>query len=93
MEGEAFNLHKNDLGLGNRLAHRFTEVRLPEYRPEVHEIFGHRGAYGKFKALLVRLRLLDAWFEFERAETELALREWARGEGMLVDLRYPNAGA
>lgn len=85
--------HKNALDLGSRLAYRFTEERLPEHRREVHDIFRHRGAYGKFKILLERLRLLDAWFEFERAETESALCGWANEEGMLVELRRPNAGA
>jgi hypothetical protein len=85
--------HKNDLDLGSRLAYRFADERLPEHRREVHEIFRHRGAYGKFKALLERVRLLDAWFKFERAETESALRGWADDEGMLVELCRPNAGA
>lgn len=79
--------HKNDLDLGSRLAHRFADERLPEHRREVHEIFRHRGAYSKFKALLQRLRVLDAWFEYERAETEAALLGWATEECMPVEPR------
>jgi hypothetical protein len=85
--------HKNNLDLGNRLAHRFTDERLPEHRREVHEIFRHRGAYSKFKALLQRLGILDAWFEFEREETESALLAWAEEEGMSVELRRTKPGA
>jgi hypothetical protein len=85
--------HKNDLDLGSRLAHRFTDERLPEHRREVHDIFRHRGAYSKFKALLQRLRILDAWFEFEREETESALLAWAEEEGMSVELRRTKPGA
>jgi hypothetical protein len=85
--------HKNDLDLGSRLAHRFTDERLPEHRREVHDIFRQRGAYSKFKALLQRLRILDAWFAFERAETESALLAWAEEEGMSVELRRTKPGA
>ena len=84
--------HKNDLDLGSELAHRFADERLPDHAREVDDIFRHRGAYGKFKALLQRLRLLDAWFEFERAETESALLGWAKEEGISVQLRRPQLG-
>lgn len=85
--------HKNDLDLGSRLAYRFADERMPEFRREVHDIFRRRGAYARFKALLQRVRLLDAWFEFERAETESALLAWAREEGMTVEPSHREKGS
>jgi hypothetical protein len=59
--------HKNDLGLGKRLALKFAAQVLPADYDEVAGIFRRRGAYGRFKNLLERRGRLEAWYEFENA--------------------------
>lgn len=78
--------HKNDLDLGRDLVERFTDQRFPESSREVHDIFRHRGAYSRFKSLLQRLGLLDDWYAYERAATQAALLDWARENGLSVEL-------
>jgi hypothetical protein len=39
-------------------------------------MFSKRGAYQKFRALLIRRNALDRWHDFESKATERALREW-----------------
>ena len=41
--------HKNDLDLGNDLALRFAEERLPQRLAIIVGFFRHRGAYARFK--------------------------------------------
>jgi hypothetical protein len=67
---------KRDLDLGKKLVLDFAREFLPDDFDEVRDIFGRRGAYQKFKALLVRRKLLDRWYDFEARATEQALREW-----------------
>ena len=55
--------HKQDLGLGKRLAIRFVDEFLENDDAEmVREIFCHSGAYARFKNLLEVRRLLDRWY-------------------------------
>jgi hypothetical protein len=67
---------KRDLGLGKSLVLDFARQFLPEGFDNVRDIFRRRGAYGKFKNLLERKGALEKWYDFERAATERALREW-----------------
>jgi hypothetical protein len=67
---------KRELGLGKSLALDFAREFLPADFAEVRYIFGKRGAYQKFKALLTRRRALERWDDFESKATERALREW-----------------
>ena len=76
--------HKNDLGLGRGLVARFVEAQCPEHYETVREFFRERGAYGRFKDLMETQGLLEAWFEYETAETEQALREWLDENGFAV---------
>ena len=85
--------HKNELDLGRTLAYQFIDERLPEQFNTVQEIFHRRGAYGRFKDLLLRKGQLDAWFEFETAATQAALLAWAETQGMSVTRPTPNTGA
>jgi hypothetical protein len=67
---------KKELGLGKPLVLDFAREYLPEDFDEVRYIFSKRGAYPKFKTLLMRRRALDRWYAFEAKATEQALREW-----------------
>ena len=74
--------HKNDLDMGKRLVLDFVRASLPEDYDRVRQIFGRRGAYGRFKELLERKGMLEYWYEFESQENEKALRDWCRENGI-----------
>jgi len=69
---------KRELDLGKPLVLDFAAQFLPDDFDDVRQIFGKRGAYGQFKALLARRNALERWYEFERKATERALREWCK---------------
>ncbi len=75
---------KRELDLGRDLALDFAAERLPGDYQTVVDFFGKRGAYGRFKDLLDSRGLLDQWHAFEERETESALREWCRENGIEV---------
>ena len=77
--------NKHDLNLGKNLALTFAEERLADSYQTVANLFRQRGAYARFKDLLERKGLLQAWYDFEAKATELALREWADDEGISID--------
>jgi hypothetical protein len=68
--------HKNDLDLGRPLVFEFVRQRLPEECQEVQRYFSKRGAYARFKDLLVRKGVLKEWYDFEAKAQKEALREW-----------------
>jgi len=68
--------HKRDLDLGKPLALDFARECLPDDFDEVRYTFSRKGAYRKFRALLIRRNALDRWYEFESKATERALRNW-----------------
>jgi hypothetical protein len=74
-----------DLDLGKPLVMRFADEELPDHYDEVAEIFSRRGAYRRFRDLLVRERALDKWYAFEAAARETALREWCAENGVAVE--------
>jgi hypothetical protein len=67
---------KQDLDLGKPLVMDFAREFLPNDFDEVLYMFSNRGAYKKFRALMMRRNVLDRWYEFESKATERALREW-----------------
>ena len=67
---------KHDLDLGKRLALDFASEVLPRDFDVIRGIFSKRGAYARFKDLLVRRDALDRWYDFEAKATERALRDW-----------------
>ena len=67
---------KRDLDLGKVLVLDFAREYLSDDYEEVERIFRKRGAYQKFKALLVCRNLLDRWYDLEAKATEQALRDW-----------------
>src|SRR4051794_12816856 len=68
--------NKQDLDLGTPLVFDFAREILPDDLDEVRYMFGKRGAYRKFRALLARRNAVDRWHDFESKATERALREW-----------------
>ena len=77
--------HKNYLGLGRSLVFEFIEARLPAKFNYVEKIFQRRGAYSAFKDLLDSAGLLQAWYDFDEARTEEALRGWCRDNGVKLE--------
>ena len=67
---------KRELELGKPLALDFVDQFLPDDFAEVQGIFRRRGAYARFKDLLVRRGTLDQWYGFESKAEESALRRW-----------------
>lgn len=72
------------LGLGRRLAQRFAREHAPQLDEQVHHCFARQGAYGRYKDLLHRHGLLQAWYDYEAAAIEEALREWAADRGITL---------
>jgi hypothetical protein len=62
----------------------FAREFLPDDFDEVRYIFSKRGAYQKFKALLVRRDALEKWYDFEAKVTERALRDWCEVNSIAV---------
>lgn len=73
---------QHTLDLGRGLAFRFARERLPDAAEEVYDCFRRKGAYARFKHLLDRRNALQHWYDFEAAETEAALRQWCRDNGL-----------
>ena len=74
--------HKNDLALGKKLAINFIYHNLPNESEEIEAIFRRKGAYSRFKAMLVNNGLIETWYEYESNATEKALREWCELSGI-----------
>jgi len=67
---------KRELDLGKPLVFDFVGQFLPGDVDEVQLIFSRKGAYARFKDLLVRRGALDRWYAFEEKAEEDALRQW-----------------
>jgi len=74
--------HKNDLGLGRRLALAFVDQELPDDHDTAAGFFRRRGAYGRFKQLLHARGMLQPWYEFEDRAMEKALLAWCEENGI-----------
>jgi hypothetical protein len=79
--------HKNDLNLGRNLVFSFVRQELPDAYGDVSDIFRKRGAYGRFKGLLQRHGMLEAWYAFEERATKEAVRAWCEE----VDIQLTDA--
>ncbi|NJM92280.1 MAG: hypothetical protein HC861_06300 [Rhodospirillaceae bacterium] len=78
--------HKNELDLGTSLVFDFVREFLPDAYDEIRQIFRRRGAYGRFKAMLMRRGALDRWHDFSAKAEEDALRAWCAENAIkLVD--------
>ncbi len=74
--------HRNELGLGKPLVLDFVREFLPDDYDDVRGIFSRKGAYGRFKALLVRRGALDRWHDFSNKAEQAALRQWCSDNGI-----------
>jgi hypothetical protein len=78
--------HRNDLDLGQQLVWKFVELRIPELKSEVQEIFSDRGgAWSRYTELLAGHELLDDWHRFDDERTREALLEWCRDVGVAIE--------
>jgi hypothetical protein len=67
---------KRELDLGKPLVFDFVGQFLLDDFDEVQRIFSRKGAYARFKDLLVRRGTLNQWYGFESKAEESALRRW-----------------
>jgi len=72
--------HKDDIGLGSSLAKEFARIHLGDRADKVYDYFRRKGAYAKFRALLVKTNNLEKWYEFEEKRTKEELRELCKLE-------------
>ena len=73
---------KKALDLGKALVLEFARELLPDNYDEVRQIFNRRGAYRRFKDLLVPRGALERWYDFSNKAEEAALREWCAANGI-----------
>jgi hypothetical protein len=73
---------KRDLDLGSRLAFAFAEQAMPDHYDTVRDVFRRKGAYRRFRDLLVARGMLERWYDFETKATERALRAWSQENGI-----------
>lgn len=77
--------HQNDLDLGKPVVMDFVRNRCPSLIDRVQAIFRRKGAYGRFKDLLVEKNLLDDWYAFEQQRTREALLQWCEENEIVLD--------
>jgi hypothetical protein len=77
--------HKYDLDHGKEIVWEFVDRQIPGLKNMVQGIFSRRGAYGRYKAFLADLELLDAWRRFEAERTKEALLEWCESKGISIE--------
>jgi Uncharacterised protein family (UPF0158) len=73
---------KIELDLGKPVVLDFAREFLPDDYDEVCHIFRRRGAYRRYKDLLVRRGALERWYDFINKAEEAALREWCADNGI-----------
>lgn len=76
---------QRDLDLGKPLVLKFADRFLPEIYEEVEQLFRRRGAYSRYRDLLIEKGKLDEWYAFEQSAIEAELIEWAEAEGFVVE--------
>lgn len=72
---------RRNLDLGQPLVFGFLRAKAPQLEGTVRGFFRGRGAYARFKNLLERHDLLDAWHVHEESAGREALIDWAQGQG------------
>ena len=75
---------QRDLDLGKPLVLDFAREFLPDDFDTVRDIFRKRGAYAKFKGLVVQRGVLDRWYDFQVKARERALRTWCEDNEIAV---------
>ena len=77
---------KNDLELGKKLVIEFISKYLPSEIENVYSIFRSKGAYSKYKSLLVYQGILDEWHEYEQTAQKTALLTWCSENDIQVNI-------
>ena len=77
---------KQDLSLGKPLVLEFASEYLPEQADEVRNIFSRKGAYQRYKALLVNLDKLEDWYKYEAEKQKEALVQWCEENEIEVSI-------
>ncbi len=73
---------RRELDLGKPLVLEFAREFLPDDHDGVRHIFNRRGAYRRYKDLLVRRGALERWYDLSNKAEEAALREWCAENGI-----------
>ena len=73
---------RRELDLGKPLVLEFAREFLPDDYDEVRHIFSRRGAYRRYKDLLVRRGALERWYDFSNKAEEAALWKWCAENGI-----------
>jgi hypothetical protein len=73
---------KRELDLGKPLVLEFAREFLPDDYDEVRHIFSRRGAYRRYKELIVQRGALERWHDFSNTTEEAALRKWCAENGI-----------
>ncbi len=66
----------SELTHGRELAFRFASAEVKDHANKIYDIFERRGAFSRFKALLVDIGKLQDWYDFEQKVQREELREW-----------------
>ncbi len=74
--------NKKDFDLGSRLALSFVAQELPDDYDAAAGFFRKKGAYGRFKDLLIARGAREKWYAYEASATEAALRLWCEENGL-----------
>jgi hypothetical protein len=73
-----------ELGLGTPAVMEFASAHMASDNDEIRNIFGRKGSYARFKALLARRGLLEQWYAFHGTVEKAALRAWYEEEGLEI---------
>src|SRR6516225_5823007 len=73
---------KRELDLGKTLALDLAREFLPDDYDEVRQFSSRRGAYRRYKELLVRRDALERWYDFSNKSEAAALPEWCGERGI-----------
>lgn len=77
--------HQNDLDLGKPVVMDFVRNRCPNLIDRVQTIFRRKGAYGRFKDLLMEKNFLDDWYAYEQQRIREALLQWCEENEIVLD--------
>lgn len=80
-----------ELDLARKLAISFVAQHLPKEYHRVVGYFHKRGAYSRFKDFLEHRGILEAWYAFEKAATERALKQWCEEHEIHLSFSQPAA--
>jgi len=84
--------NRKDLDLASRLALSFVAEELPDDYDAAAGFFRRKGAYGRFKDLLIARGAREKWYEYEARATEAALRQWCEENSIELSFAKPAPG-